>query len=118
MLRRLEVGLADAEIDDGLALALELGGASQHLEGRLGAQALQVRDELQHGVSPVLRLVLLQARGPACGYDLAATNSRSGRSRKALRGALEDANPPIARGTLLWPPFRAAIRQPMTGRDS
>ena len=39
---RLEVGLADAEVDDRLALALELGGARQHLEGRLGSQALQV----------------------------------------------------------------------------
>ena len=53
VLRRLEVGLADAEVDDGLALALELGGARQHLEGRLRPQALQVRHELQHGISPI-----------------------------------------------------------------
>ena len=52
VLGRLEVGLADAEVDDVLALALQVGGAGQHLEGGLGAQALQVRHELQHGVSP------------------------------------------------------------------
>ena len=52
VLGRLEVGLADAEVDDGLALALEVAGAGQHLEGGLGAQALQVVHELQHGISP------------------------------------------------------------------
>ena len=49
--RRLEVRLADAEVDDGLALALQRVGARQHLEGGLRAQALEVGYELQHGVS-------------------------------------------------------------------
>ena len=50
--RRLEVGLADAEVDDVLALALQVGSARQHLEGRLRAEAFQIVDELQHGISP------------------------------------------------------------------
>ena len=51
--RRLEVRLADAEIDDRLALPLQVCGARQHLEGGLRSQPLQVRHELQHGVSPL-----------------------------------------------------------------
>ena len=31
-----------------LALALQLGGARQHLERRFGSQAFQIRHELQH----------------------------------------------------------------------
>ena len=53
MRRRLEVGLADAEVDDVLALALERVGAGEHLEGRLRSQPVERRHELQHGVSPI-----------------------------------------------------------------
>ena len=52
MLGRPEIGLADAEVDDVLALPLQLGRAGQHLEGRLGAEALQVRIEPQHPLLP------------------------------------------------------------------
>ncbi len=48
--RRLEVGLADAEVDDVLALALERIGARQHLEGGLRSQPVQCRHQLQHGI--------------------------------------------------------------------
>ena len=43
---RAEIGLADAEIDDVLALALQFGGARQHGEGVLLADA----GEGGHGV--------------------------------------------------------------------
>jgi hypothetical protein len=52
VLGRLEVRLADAEIDDILALALQFRRARQNLECRFRSQPLQVRHELQHGASP------------------------------------------------------------------
>jgi hypothetical protein len=52
VLRRLEVRLANAEVDDVLALALQLRCARQHLESRLRSQPFQVVDKL-HDVSPV-----------------------------------------------------------------
>ena len=47
--RRLEVGLADAEIDDRLTLPLQFAGARQDLEGILGAEAIEIVGELQRG---------------------------------------------------------------------
>ena len=47
----LEVGLADAEIDDVAALRGERIRARQHREGVLLADAVEIRDGLQHGVS-------------------------------------------------------------------
>src|SRR5262245_4591253 len=49
VLRRFEIRLANAEVDDILALALQFGGACQNLECRFGPQPLQIRHELQHG---------------------------------------------------------------------
>ena len=47
---RAEIRLADAEIDDVAALRGERGGARQHGEGVLLADAIEGRDGLQHGV--------------------------------------------------------------------
>ena len=51
VLRRVEVGLADLEVDDALALALEGLGPGEHLEGRLGAEARHAGRDV-HGQSP------------------------------------------------------------------
>ena len=47
-LGRLEVGLADAEIDDVLALRGKRGGARQHGEGVLLAEAVEGGDGVEH----------------------------------------------------------------------
>ena len=47
-----EVGLADAEIDDVAALALQLGGARQHREGVLLADARKGGNDIEHGRPP------------------------------------------------------------------
>ncbi len=48
VLRRLEVGLADSEIDDVAALTLKLAGARQHFECGFGPEPLQILCKLQH----------------------------------------------------------------------
>ena len=53
VLGRLEVGLADAEVDDVAALRGERVRARQHREGVLLADAVEVRHGFQHGVSSV-----------------------------------------------------------------
>ena len=47
-----EIRLADAEIDDVLALAGQLGGAGEHGKGVFLADAIEAGDGVQHGVSP------------------------------------------------------------------
>ena len=56
-LGRAEIGLADAEIDDVLALRGERIGAGQHSEGVFLADAVERRDGFQHG--DVLRFLVL-----------------------------------------------------------
>ena len=51
--RRAEIGLADAEIDDVLALRGERIGAGQNGKGVFLADAVERRDGFQHGVSCV-----------------------------------------------------------------
>ena len=53
MRRGQEIGLADAEIDDRLALRLERLGARQHLERRLGAERTHPRRQLYHANPPL-----------------------------------------------------------------
>src|SRR5690606_15397511 len=65
--RRLEVRLADAEVDDRPALTLQLIGARQHLEGALGSQAFECGDELQHGVPPGLLVLVAGGLGAGAG---------------------------------------------------
>ena len=52
VLRCLEVGLADAEVDDALALGFERARPRQHFERGLGAEPRQVLGELQHDRPP------------------------------------------------------------------
>ena len=49
--RRAEIGLADAEIDDVAALGRELGRARQHGERVLLADAIEGGNGTQHGRS-------------------------------------------------------------------
>ena len=63
-IRRAEVGLADAEIDDVAALRHELRGVRQHREGILLADAIERGDSLEHGVSSALFDVLCAAVQP------------------------------------------------------
>ena len=51
VLGRAEVRLADAEVDDVAALRGERLRARQHREGVLLADAIEIRDGLQHDVS-------------------------------------------------------------------
>ena len=53
MARRLEVGLADAEVDDVLALCGQRGGAGEHGKGVFFAQAVEGGDRLEHFVTSV-----------------------------------------------------------------
>ena len=55
-IRRAEIGLADAEIDDVAALRHQQHGPRQHGEGILLADPIEGCDGLQHGV-PRARLV-------------------------------------------------------------
>jgi hypothetical protein len=50
--RRWKIRLADAEIDDVAALALQLGRARQNRERVLLADAREAWDGMEHGVSP------------------------------------------------------------------
>ncbi len=52
MLRRLEVGLADAEIDDVLALLLQGGGACKDGKGIFFAETVEGGYRLEHFSSP------------------------------------------------------------------
>jgi hypothetical protein len=52
MLRRLEVGLADAEIDDIAALMSKCGGTSQHREGIFLAETIEGRNRVEHFFRP------------------------------------------------------------------
>jgi hypothetical protein len=86
----LEVRLADAEIDDILAVALQFRRARQNLECRFGPQPLQVWHELQHGASLQQRFspatfahAADQKTAPVVGF--LPTNSRSEQRRKAWR---------------------------------
>ena len=54
-IRRAEIGLADAEIDDVAALCRKLRGARQHGEGVLLAETIEGGDGLQHGFPSALR---------------------------------------------------------------
>src|SRR6185295_12051763 len=86
VLGRLEIRLADAEIDDILALALQFGRARQNLECRFRSQPLQIRHELQHGASPHKpRPSAAGANGQGSAPEVlsALTNSRSRQRRKA-----------------------------------
>jgi hypothetical protein len=49
--RRREVRLADAEVDDVAALPGQFGGAGEHREGVLLADARKGRHDGRHGVS-------------------------------------------------------------------
>ena len=49
---RLEVRLADAEVDDILAGGGQCGGAGEHLEGGFGAETVETVGEVEHGRSP------------------------------------------------------------------
>ena len=51
-IRRAEIGLADAEIDDVAAGRRKLHGARQHGEGIFLTDAIESGDGFQHGVSP------------------------------------------------------------------
>ena len=51
-IRRAEIGLTDAEIDDVAAGGRKLHGAREHGKGILLADAIEGGDSLQHGVSP------------------------------------------------------------------
>ena len=51
-IRRAEIGLADAEIDDVAALRRKLRGAREHRKGVLFADAVKGGDGFQHGSSP------------------------------------------------------------------
>ena len=57
VLGRLEVRLADAEIDDAAAFGLERGGAGEDFERGFCAQAGQVFGELQQGGLPWSSLI-------------------------------------------------------------
>ncbi len=52
VLRGGEIRLADAEIDDVAALALQRRGACQDLEGGLGAEAAHAPGQDGHGCGP------------------------------------------------------------------
>ena len=60
---RLEIRLADAQVDDVAALGLELLGAGQHLEGALGAEPRDRSRGLQH---------IRSSRVPACDWKTGA----------------------------------------------
>src|SRR5262249_27799567 len=72
--RRVEVGLADLQVDDPLALALERPRPRQHLEGRLGAQAPPPFRDVDHDTSfsatITLRVILPWAGVPSQGGGL------------------------------------------------
>ena len=61
MLGGAEIRLADAEIDDVAALRGERGGARQHREGVLLADAIEGRDGVQHGIRS-LTAVCIEAK--------------------------------------------------------
>ena len=52
MVGRAEIGLADAEVDDVLALGGKLGRPRQHGEGVLLADPVEAGDGVKQGVSP------------------------------------------------------------------
>ncbi len=74
MARGLEVGLADAEADDGLALGLQRLGAGQDLERRFGAKAAHAARQLKHVsyplCSPEFAVRAPQLAGPFSGRIL------------------------------------------------
>ncbi len=46
VIRRVEVGLADLEVDDVAALRFQRSGSGEHLEGGFGSQSLHARCEV------------------------------------------------------------------------
>ncbi len=62
MRRRLEVGLADAKVDDVPPLALQLGGLRQHREGVLLTDAIECGYDVKHSGPPFAALMAKAAR--------------------------------------------------------
>ena len=82
--RRVEVGLAELEVDDRAALRLERAGAGGHLEGALGADGVHPgRDP--HGLRPPTTAASGEARTtrwPAAPRGVACTTDTSAHRRR------------------------------------
>ena len=89
-IRRAEIGLADAEIDDVAALRRKLHGARQHGEGIFLADAVEGGDGFQHG-----RHLTQIARKRQTSFAMLRCNMMVLGLRCAIRGFAPAANRPI-----------------------